>query len=102
MTVWYPGMSEEEEQDYQIEVEKRKTIDDNLSKLELQIKALVSEYNKISADICNYNDKHLIYSIVPHMNIWPNRWYQDDNTEIEDIIEWGIQNKGWQSSSWNC
>ena len=100
MTIWYPGMSEEDEVLYNIELQHKKDSLENLSNLELQIKTLVSQYNKAADEI--YNDKRIVYSVVPNMSNWPNRWPQDDSTDLEDIVEWGIQNHGWQSSSWNC
>lgn len=79
---------------------ERKKIKAKTEELANQIKIAVTEYNKFTEenDLRNF---FLYVNIADHAYL-PNNWNKDDETSIDDIIEYVLSHPGWNSSSARC
>jgi len=99
--MYWLDMTEEEQKEWQNEMNKFHEAKNKEQELANQIQRLVSEYNKFTGE--NGLNKFIIYSKIEDMyNDLPRRWNMDDETDIDDIVEYVSSNPGWQSSSARC
>ena len=91
---WLDMTEEECEEMFQLHNKEIETYS-KINRLSLEIKNLISEYNKVVEE--NNLKQYLIYTEVESMD---DRWSKDSPTHIEDIVEAYSANPGWFSSSW--